>query len=113
MANLPLRPWCDALGTTQAEVARRSGIPPPVLSDYARGRRNPTVRTLERIANVLGCKAWEILRGPLPGQGLPSEEESRISNIRWFRRLTPSQKQRASEFDRAFIERARRSRGSR
>ena len=37
-------------GLNQAELARRSGIPSSVLSAYERGRRQPSVAALARIA---------------------------------------------------------------
>lgn len=103
MARLPIREWCDALGITQAALARRAGLAPAVLSDYARGRRNPTLTSIEAIARALRRAPWELLRGPLPGEGLPTEDESRLANITWFRRLTPTQKARAVENNRRFI----------
>jgi transcriptional regulator with XRE-family HTH domain len=106
MTGLPIREWCDALGISQAALARKAGMAPAVLSDYARGRRNPTLRSIEAIARALGRLPWELLRGPLPGEGLPTEEEARVANLSWFQRLTPSQKARAVETSRRFTSRA-------
>lgn len=107
MASLPIRDWCEALNLTQAELARRAGLPAPVVSDYARGKRNPTLRTIEALAKALDREPWELLRGPKPGEGLPTEEEARLENIAWFSRLTPSQKERVSEMDREYLERVK------
>jgi transcriptional regulator with XRE-family HTH domain len=41
-------------GLTQAELARRSGLQPSVLSAYTRGRRQPSVAALVRIAHAAG-----------------------------------------------------------
>jgi transcriptional regulator with XRE-family HTH domain len=41
-------------GLTQAEVARRAGIPQPVLSMYERGAREPSVAAANRILAGLG-----------------------------------------------------------
>jgi len=41
-------------GLTQAEVARRAGIPQPVLSMYERGTREPSVAAANRILAGLG-----------------------------------------------------------
>ncbi len=41
-------------GLTQAELARRSGLQPSVLSAYAHGRRQPSVAALARIAHAAG-----------------------------------------------------------
>ena len=106
MSGLPVREWCDALGMTQAALARRAGMTPSVLSDYARGRRNPTLRSICALARALRREPWEFLRGPLPGEGLPTEDEGRSSNLAWFQRLSPSQKARAVETGRRFALRA-------
>src|ERR1700720_3509408 len=43
-------------GLSQAEIARRSGIPQPVLSAYEHGRRQPSVAALARIAGAAGVE---------------------------------------------------------
>ncbi len=43
-------------GLSQAQLARRTGIAPSVLSAYARGRRQPSVAALARIAREAGVK---------------------------------------------------------
>ncbi len=106
MVKLPIKDWCDALGITQGALARRAGITASVVSDYARGRRNPTLKSLAALARALGRARWEFLRGPLPGEGLPTEDEARAANLAWFRKLTPSQKARAAETSRKMALRA-------
>ena len=106
MISLPVQSWCDALGITQSFLARRAGLTPSVVSDYARGRRNPTVKSLAALAHALRREPWEFLRGPLPGEGLPTEDESRAANLEWFKKLTPSQKARAAEMSRRMALRA-------
>jgi transcriptional regulator with XRE-family HTH domain len=106
MVKLPIQDWCDALGITQEALARRAGITAPVVSDYVRGRRNPTLKTISAIARALDRAPWEFLRGPLPGEGLPTEDEARAANLAWFRKLTPSQKARAAETSRKMALRA-------
>ena len=105
--TLPIRDWCDALGINQASLARRAGLTPAVVSAYARGRRNPTLKTISALARALGRTSWEFLRGPVPGEGLPTEDESRAENLAWFRRMSPSQKARAAETSRRWVLRAR------
>jgi transcriptional regulator with XRE-family HTH domain len=41
-------------GLTQVELARRAGMPSSVLSAYLRGRRQPSVAALARIAAAAG-----------------------------------------------------------
>jgi transcriptional regulator with XRE-family HTH domain len=43
-------------GLTQAELARRSGISPTVLSAYEHGRRQPSVAALARIGRAAGLE---------------------------------------------------------
>jgi uncharacterized protein len=43
-------------GLNQAELARRSGIQSSVLSAYERGRRQPSVSALVRIARAAGLE---------------------------------------------------------
>ena len=43
-------------GLSQAELARRSGIVPSVLSAYEHGRRQPSVSALARIARSAGLE---------------------------------------------------------
>ncbi len=43
-------------GLTQAELARRSGLPASVLSAYEHGRRQPSVAALARIARAAGLE---------------------------------------------------------
>lgn len=96
-----------------AAIAKRAGMALPQLSDYARGRRNPTLRTLTAIAQALDIEAWELLRGPLPGQGLPTRAEAIEENIRWFQGLGPSQKLRAAQAQARARTRLSRLKGSR
>lgn len=43
-------------GLTQGELARRAGIPQPVLSAYERGRRQPSVAAVSRILEAAGFR---------------------------------------------------------
>jgi transcriptional regulator with XRE-family HTH domain len=43
-------------GLSQAELARRSGLPSSVLSAYQHGRRQPSVSALARIARSAGME---------------------------------------------------------
>lgn len=46
----------SASGLSQAELARRSGLQPSVLSAYEHGRRQPSVSALARIARAAGVE---------------------------------------------------------
>jgi uncharacterized protein len=43
-------------GLSQAELARRAGMQSSVLSAYARGRRQPSVESMARIAEAAGVE---------------------------------------------------------
>lgn len=61
-------------GLTQAELARRAGIPRSVLNVYLRGRREPGVETLLRIAAAGGMDLRIVQRKP----AVEPERASRI-----------------------------------
>lgn len=41
---------------TQAELSRKSGVPQETISRIERGRANPTMSTLEKLARAMGAK---------------------------------------------------------
>ncbi len=43
-------------GLTQAEVAKRMGTTQPVVARLEAGRQRPSLATLERYANAVGCE---------------------------------------------------------
>jgi transcriptional regulator with XRE-family HTH domain len=64
-------------GLSQAELARRSGVTRSVLSAYARGRRQPGVDALARIAAAAGLEV-RIARG----SGQQSSAAERMARTR-------------------------------
>lgn len=44
----------DEVGISQEELAGRSGLDRTYISGIERGRRNPSVRSLQRISDALG-----------------------------------------------------------
>ncbi len=55
-------------GLRQADLARRAGTSQPVVSAYERGRREPTVATLERLVQACGER---LVLGAEAGPGGP------------------------------------------
>lgn len=53
-AGVVVRTFRARHGLSQSELARRSGVPQPVLSMYENGRRLPSLGTLEAILAVCG-----------------------------------------------------------
>ena len=51
------------LGWSEEDLALEAGINKNYLSDLERGRRNPTLRVLEKIAIALGIDVSELTKG--------------------------------------------------
>ena len=51
------------LGWSQEDLALEAGINKNYLSDLERGRRNPTLRVLEKIAIALGIDVSKLTKG--------------------------------------------------
>jgi len=47
-------------GMTQAAVAELAGLERTYLTDLERGRRNPTITTLERLSRALGVRLADL-----------------------------------------------------
>lgn len=45
------------VGLTQAEVAERMGTTQSVIARLEGGKRQPSMRTVQRYANAIGCRA--------------------------------------------------------
>lgn len=54
LSTATLRQLRDRAGLTQAEVARRLGIPFTVVGAYERGRRQPSLELAGRLIEALG-----------------------------------------------------------
>jgi transcriptional regulator with XRE-family HTH domain len=50
-----------AKGWTQVDVAERGKFHPTQIDHYEHRRRTPTLRTVVRFANALGCSAADLL----------------------------------------------------
>lgn len=51
----------EAKGWSQEDYADRAGIHRTYVSDIERGRRNPTINVVERLAEPLGVSAGDLL----------------------------------------------------
>jgi len=51
-----------ALKLTQQDLAAKLGMERSYLSEVERGRRNPTIQALGRLADALGVEPWELLK---------------------------------------------------
>ncbi len=56
-----LKLWRLVRGFTQAELARKAGIPRPNLIDIETGKRDCTLRTLQALAKALGLSPGKLL----------------------------------------------------
>lgn len=43
-------------------LAKAAGINPSTISDWMRGKHNPGLKSLERLAKALGCQASQLLK---------------------------------------------------
>ena len=58
----------QALGLTQAQLFEQTGITAAYVSFIERGRANPTLDMMVKLADAVGAEAWEMIR--------PTDEES-------------------------------------
>lgn len=50
-------------GIKKADVIRATGVTRPVLVDWEKGRREPSLKTLRRLASYFGVDVAELLKG--------------------------------------------------
>lgn len=55
----------QALGLTQAELFEQTGITAAYISFIERGRANPTLDMMVKLAEAVGAEAWDMIR-PCP-----------------------------------------------
>ena len=48
------------LGLSQAELAKKSGVSKPAVSNIERGRNAPSLQVMTKLADVLGCSLDEL-----------------------------------------------------
>ncbi len=61
----------SALGISQDELAKRSGLHRTYVSDLERGARNPTVGSIQKIANALQVPVGKLF-------GIADEESAQV-----------------------------------
>ncbi len=44
----------------QCELAKQANISQPALSNIESGKRNPSISTIKRIAQILNCSVYEL-----------------------------------------------------
>ena len=58
-----IRERMDEQGISQSELARRSGIQQPRISDALNGKDEPGARKIARMADAVGCE-WRLVDYP-------------------------------------------------
>jgi len=59
-----IRQLREAKGWSQEDYADRAGIHRTYVSDIERGRRNPTITVVEKLAKPFGVSPGSLLDGP-------------------------------------------------
>lgn len=87
--RLRIQELCKKYDLNISELAERCGVAQPALSDYNRGKRNPTLDTIAKIAGPFDVPARELIDEP--------DEIDR--NIKWFSRFSPKERLMIAERD--------------
>ncbi|PIQ82381.1 MAG: hypothetical protein COV76_03975 [Candidatus Omnitrophica bacterium CG11_big_fil_rev_8_21_14_0_20_64_10] len=99
--------WRLKRGLTQAELARKTGVPQPNLSHIEQGGGDVTLRTLRKLAGGLDLQISELIEGPGPGYRGPRRPLTRRDYIQ-IAEAAFSGKQPRQSFHRYMGERFRR-----
>lgn len=70
----------EELGISQAELARRSGLKPPGISQYESGLRNPSYEALIRLSSALGVSTDFLVSGVNQSPSIVQEKTGAILN---------------------------------
>jgi len=62
-----LRERRRARGLTQSQICEQTGLTKAYVSLVERGRANPTLDTMIKLAEAVGAEAWDMIR-PAPDQ---------------------------------------------
>lgn len=49
----------DRHGTTKAELARKMEVAPSYITQLVSGQSSPSMKMLDKLADLIGCKRWE------------------------------------------------------
>lgn len=96
--SVALRRTMDARGITQYELAKKSGVSQPAISQFLRGRRrNPGVELVSKLEDALGCRIYLEPEPPMKDHleeflktqtgidlGVTDEERERIMMRPWY-----------------------------
>lgn len=52
----------EFLGITQADLAKRAGLTAPAICQIESGEREPSLKTIVKILNALGCTFERIMK---------------------------------------------------
>lgn len=85
-------------GLTQAELARRSGIPQPNIAAYETGRRRPADATLARLGEALAPLPREVLR-ERRDTVISTLERHHMTNVRVFGSVAAGTDRPGSDID--------------
>lgn len=61
--GLNVRQHREAREFTQEKLAEKSGLDPTYISDIERGRRNPGIKNVAKLAKALGLTTAELCKG--------------------------------------------------
>ncbi|HYU35600.1 MAG TPA: helix-turn-helix transcriptional regulator [Thermoanaerobaculia bacterium] len=73
----------DRHGRKQYQVADAAGITKGMLSAYETGRQNPSLDTLEKLLDTLGCDLYDLHNALQIVNGRPTIPRNRESDGRW------------------------------
>ena len=62
----------QSLGLTQAELFEQTGITAAYISVIERGKANPTLDMMVKLAEAVGAEAWDMIR-PMQVSGIATE----------------------------------------
>ena len=78
---------------TQEQLAEAADMHPETLSRVERGRMQPTITAVSRLAAALGCQVSDLVED---GSGTAEGDEAEL--LRHYRRLKPGARMRLLEF---------------